>query len=88
MKTVFHVYRSNKSRKTVIVGDFDTQEAAQEAMLKHYRNTPKRGQFWYVISEDTLRDIDGVVFRETCYGDGSYHKTFKAEEIKAIAEAG
>lgn len=87
MKTVFHVYRSNKSRKTVTVGDFDTLEAAREAMLEHYRNTPKRGQFWYAISEDTLREIDGVVFRETCYFNGSYHKTFKAEELKAIAEA-
>lgn len=88
MKTVFHVYRANKSRKVVVIGDFDTLESAREAMLEHYRNTPKRGQFWYVISEDNLREIDGVVFRETCYFNGSCHKTFKAEELKAITEAG
>lgn len=88
MKTVFHVYKSNKSRKTVIVGDFDTLEEAREAMLKHYRSTPKRGQFWYVISEDNLREVGGVLFRETCYGDGSYHKTFTANELKTVAEAG
>lgn len=87
MKKVFHVYRSNKSRKTTVVGDFDTLEAAKEAMLEHYRNTPKRGQFWYVVSEDNLKEIGGVMFRETCYFDGSYHRTFKAEELKAIEEA-
>lgn len=87
MKKVFHAYRSNKSHKTTVVGDFDTLEAAQEAMLEHYRNTPKRGQFWYVISEDNLREIDGVVFRETCYFNGSYHKTFKVEELKVMEEA-
>ena len=60
---------------------------AQEAMLAHYKSTPKRGKFWYAISEDNLREIDGVVFRETCYDGQTYHKTFQMDELKALAEA-
>lgn len=51
-KTVFHVSRSSKTGKTVNVGDFDTLDAAREAMLSHYKVTPKRGNFYYRISED------------------------------------
>ena len=67
-KTVFHVARSTKTGKTVNVGDFDTQVQAQAAMLEHFNATPKRGKFWYSISEDTLKEIGGVMFRETCLG--------------------
>ena len=55
-KTVFHVSRSSKTGKTVNVGDFDTLDAAREAMLSHYKVTPKRGNFYYRISEDELVD--------------------------------
>ena len=87
MKKVYHVYRSTKTRKTVVVGDFETLAEAQEAMLAHYKSTPKRGKFWYVISEDNLREIDGVMFRETCYDGQTYHKTFQMDELNALAEA-
>ena len=89
-KTVFHVSRATKTGKTVNIGDFDTQAEAQAAMLAHYNATPKRGKFWYSISEDTLKEIGGVVFRETCLvisGNGPYHKTFTPDELKKLAES-
>lgn len=89
-KIVFHVSRATKTGKTVRVGDFDTQAEAQAAMLAHYNATPKRGKFWYSISEDTLKEIGGVVFRETCLvisGNGPYRKTFMPDELKKLAES-
>lgn len=89
-KTVFHVSRSTKTGKVVNVGDFDTQAQAQAAMLAHFNATPKRGKFWYSISEDTLREIGGVMFRETCLcigGNGPYRKKFMPNELKELAES-
>ncbi len=88
-KRVFHVTRSTKTGKTVDIGDFDTVEQAHEAMLKHYRETPKRGQFYYRISEEELKEIDGVVFRSFCLviagGNRPYNKRFDSAELKAMA---
>lgn len=88
-KRVFHVCRSTNTGKTVDVGDFDTVEQAQEAMLKHYKETPKRGKFWYSISEEELKEINGVVFREfgmVLFGDNKpYFKRFMADELKSLA---
>lgn len=87
-KIVFHVSRATKTGKTVNVGDFDTLEMAKSAMLEHFNATPKRGKFWYSISEDTLKDIGGVTFRETCVcigGNGPYRKTFLPDELKILA---
>lgn len=89
-KTVFHVSRATKTGKTVNVGDFDTLAEARAAMLAHFNATPKRGKFWYSISEDTLKEIGGVLFRETCFcfGDnGPYRKTFLPDELKNLAES-
>lgn len=86
-KTVFHVSRSSKTGKTVNVGDFDTLDAAREAMLSHYKVTPKRGNFYYRISEDELEEIGGVMMRRTCLvisGNGPYNKKFTAEELKQM----
>ncbi len=86
-KTVFHVSRSSKTGKTVNVGDFDTLDAAREAMLSHYKATPKRGIFYYRISEDELEEIGGVMMRRTCLvisGRGPYNKKFTAEELKQM----
>lgn len=88
-KRVFHVTRSTKTGKTVNVGDFDTVTQAQEAMLEHYNKTPKRGKFWYIISEEELEEIGGVVFRKFCTvlsgGDKPYFKRFMSDELKALA---
>ena len=88
-KTVFHVSRSSKTGKTVNVGDFDTLDAAREAMLSHYKVTPKRGNFYYRISEDELVEIGGVMMRRTCLvisGNGPYNKKFTAEELKQMLQ--
>jgi len=87
-KRIFHVCRSTKSGKTVDVGDFETVKQAREAMLKHYRETPKRGKFWYSISEEELREISGVVFRSfsMVFSDGGrpYFKRFTADELRSM----
>lgn len=88
-KRVFHVTRSTKTGKTVNVGDFDTVEQAHEAMLKHYKETPKRGQFFYRISEEELKEINGVMFRSFCMvitnGNRPYNKRFDSTELKTMA---
>lgn len=88
-RRVFHVVRSTKTGKTVNVGDFDTVEQAHEAMLKHYKETPKRGQFCYRISEEELEEIDGVMFRSFCLvlsgGNKPYNKRFDSAELKMLA---
>lgn len=86
---VFNVRRSTATGKSVNVGDFKTLEEAEAAMKKHYTETPKRGKFYYVISEEELEDIGGVIVRKFCtalYGDGkrNYYKKYSAEELKAI----
>lgn len=88
-KTVFHVSRATKTGKRVNVGDFDTLAEARTAMLAHFNATPKRGKFYYSISEDTLKEIGGVLFRETCLcigGNGPYRKTFLPDELKKMVE--
>ena len=86
---VFNVSRRTATGKSANVGDFKTLEEAETAMKKHYMATPKRGQFYYVISEEELEEIGGTVFRKFCLvlsGDGhrSYYKKYTAEELKAI----
>jgi hypothetical protein len=86
---VFNVRRSTATGKSQNVGDFKTLEEAETAMKKHYHETPKRGKFEYVISEEELEDIGGVILRKFCmtlYGDGkrNYYKKYSAEELKAI----
>lgn len=89
-KIVFHVSRATKTSKAVNVGDFDTVSQAQDAMLEHYKKTPKRGKSWYNISEEELKEINGVVFREFCTvlsdGNNPYFKRFTADELKAMAD--
>lgn len=84
---IFNVRRSTATGKSQNIGDYKTLEEAEAAMKKHYTETPKRGKFYYVISEEELEDIGGVTFRKFCmtlYGDGhrSYYKKYTAEELK------
>jgi hypothetical protein len=86
---VFNVSRRTATGKSANVGDFKTLEEAETAMKKHYTETPKRGKIYYVISEEELEDIGGVIIRKFCmalYGDGkrNYYKKYSAEELKAI----
>lgn len=89
MKKVFHVTRSTKTGKPVDIGDFSTVEQAQEAMLKHYKETPKRGHFWYRISEEELKEINGVEYRQFCMvivgGNRPYNRRFDGNELKELA---
>lgn len=87
-KMVFHVARSTKTGKTVDVGDFDTVEQAHVAMLEHYKGTPKRGKFWYRITEEELMELGGVMYRRFCIVTSKknrpYIKKFTAEDLKAL----
>ncbi len=88
-KKVFHVFRSTKTGKSVSVGDFDTVEQAHDAMLEHYKKTPKRGKFLYSISEEDLETVNGVVLRKFCMilsnGSKPYFERFTADDLKALA---
>jgi hypothetical protein len=88
-RIVFNVSRTTKTGKPVNVGDFDTVEEAQAAMLNHYKAAPKRGQFRYRIREEELEEINGIMFRKTCLvigGDnGPYYKSYAPEELKLLA---
>jgi hypothetical protein len=84
---IFHVSRRTATGKSQNIGDFKTLPEAETAMLKHYTETPKRGKFEYVIAEEELEDIGGVIFRKFCmtlYVDGkrNYYKKYSAEELK------
>lgn len=57
------VVRCNKT-KSVGVGGYDTEDDAKAAMIEHFRRTPKRGNFYYRITQEMLREIDSVMFRE------------------------
>lgn len=64
MDIVYTVTRYTKT-KTVVVGSYDTEAEAKAAMMEHYHKTPKRGNFFYSIRVEKLREIDGVMFRYT-----------------------
>lgn len=87
--TVYNVQRVPKTATATNVGDFQTLEEAKTAMLEHFKKTPKRGSFFYRISEAELEDFDGVIMRKFCLvlsvGNGSYYKLFSMEELKALA---
>lgn len=89
-KKVFHVTRSTKTGKSVNIGDFDTVEQALDAMLKHYREAPKRGKFWYRISEEELKEIGGVMYRQFCLviagGNRPYNRKFDGKDLKELAD--
>lgn len=85
---VFNVQRVPKTAKSVTVGDFDTLEQAKAAMLEHYKTNPKRGNFFYRISEDELEDVGGTVMRKFTISlagdDGPYYKRFSMGELKEM----
>ena len=64
MNWCYTVRRNNKT-KTTIVGSFETTEEAEAAMLGHYKETPKRGRFYYSIWKEKLEVIGGVAYRST-----------------------
>ena len=33
-------------------------------MIEHFRRTPKRGNFYYRITQEGVREINGISFRE------------------------
>mgnify|MGYP000860151970 CR=1 FL=1 len=88
--TVYNVRRRNAT-KSATVGDYNTLDEAQSAMMQHYQNTPKRGNFQYIINEENLEDFGGTVMRVfniTLSGKGNfYHVYTRAELDNAIKEA-
>ena len=86
--TVFNVARVPKTAKRINVGDFNTLELAEKAMLEHYKKEPKRGKFYYCISEEELEDFNGVTMRRTTLcigGKGPYYKHYTQDELKKMA---
>lgn len=87
--TVFNVSRVPKTAKRVNVGDFKTLELAEKAMVEHYKNAPKRGKFYYSISEDELEDFNGVTMRMTTLcltSGGPYYKRYGQDELKSMVQ--
>lgn len=87
-KTVYNVTRATASGKYTNIGDYDTVHAAQFAMIEHYKQTPRRGKFYYIISQQEVKEISGVSMRIQCLvlsGESRpyYHK-FTADELKAM----
>lgn len=82
---VFSVTRGTKTGGSIHVGDFETKELAETAMLEHYRKTPKRGNFYYQINKEKLEEIQGITYRMIgFFGTDSYLKRYTAAELKQL----
>ena len=81
MANVYVVVRYTKT-KSVAVGGYDTEDDAKAAMIEHFRITPKRGNFYYRITQERLREIDGIMFRELDSSSPSWRYT--REQLEAI----
>ena len=79
---VFNVRRSTATGKSQNIGDFKTVEEATEAMKNHYRETPKRGKFKYIIMEEQLEKIGSTIYRSFTMFGKRYYKKYTAEELK------
>ena len=80
MANVYVVVRYTKT-KSVAVGGYDTEDDAKAAMIEHFRRTPKRGNFYYRITQERLREIDGIMFRELDSSSPSWRYT--REQLEA-----
>ena len=81
MANVYVVVRYTKT-KSVGVGGYDTEDDAKAAMIEHFRRTPKRGNFYYRITQERLREIDGIMFRELDSSSPSWRYT--REQLEAM----
>ena len=81
MANVYVVVRYTKT-KSVAVGGYDTEDDAKAAMIEHFRRTPKRGNFYYRITQERLREIDGIMFREVDSSSPSWRYT--REQLEAM----
>ncbi len=81
MANVYVVARYTKT-KSVAVGGYDTEDDAKAAMIEHFRRTPKRGNFYYRITQERLREIDGIMFRELDSSSPSWRYT--REQLEAM----
>lgn len=90
--TVYNVTRS-MATKSQNVGDYQTVEEAIAAMIEHYKNTSKRGNILYRISQDTLEEIGGIVMRYFTVsvsgkGEQPYYKKYNRAELDNIIKKG
>ena len=81
MANVYVVVRYTKTN-SVAVGGYDTEDDAKAAMIEHFRRTPKRGNFYYRITQERLREIDGIMFRELDSSSPSWRYT--REQLEAM----
>jgi hypothetical protein len=76
---VYNVSRFTASKSTN-VGDFETIDQAEAAMIEHYKATPKRGKFRYTINEEDLEEKNGMVTRSFVLFQ-NYNKRYNAEQL-------
>lgn len=81
MKMVYTVRKCNKTKSTV-VGNFETLADAEAAMVEHYRNTPKRGIFYYSIWREGLEVIGDVTYRSI--DSSQKHVRYTREMLEAM----
>ena len=81
MANVYVVVRYTKT-KSVAVGGYDTEDDAKAAMIEHFRRTPKRGNFYYRITQERLREIDRIMFRELDSSSPSWR--YAREHLEAM----
>lgn len=79
--------RKNTSTTAVGIGDYQTLEEAEAAMLEHFRTNPKRGNISYRICEEEICEIDGGRYRSQTFaisgGGSSFYKRYIAKELYA-----
>lgn len=62
--------------KSETVGNFDTYEQAYDAMLSHFRSSPKRGEISYTLQARTLEDRGGgIVMWSICIDKDFFNGT-------------
>lgn len=77
----YQVTKYFKSAPAVRVGGFKSIQDAEKAMVEHYKNNSKRGNFYYRVQEVELERIDGIVYCSLILGGNQYSRKYTKEEL-------
>ncbi len=83
VERVFSVHRQTKT-KGEHVGDFKNLIEAEQAMVQHYTVSPKRGKIEYVIAEEDIEEIGGVLYRAFTVSKNRFYKCYSAAKVKEM----